>query len=178
MVTITLYVRQEKRQMYRTVIWTLWERARAGWFGRMALKHVNYHMWNESPVQVQCMIQGARGWCTGMTQRDGMGREVGWGSGWETHVHPWWNHVNVWQNQYNIVKWKNNFFFKEKTLMLGKIEGRRRGRQSMRCLDSITTSVDMNLSKLWEIVKDRGGFTILLLSMGSQRVRHNLVTEK
>ena len=63
--------------------------------------------------------------------------------------------------------------------MLGKIEGRRRrGRQSMRCLDSITTSVDMNLSKLWEIVKDRGGFTIMLLSMGSQRVRHNLVTEK
>ena len=62
--------------------------------------------------------------------------------------------------------------------MLGKIEGRRRGRQSMRCLDSSTTSVDMNLSKLWEIVKDRGGFTIVLLSMGSQRVRHNLVTEK
>ena len=34
---------------------------------------------NESPVQVQCMIQEARGWCTGMTQRDGMGREVGGG---------------------------------------------------------------------------------------------------
>ena len=34
---------------------------------------------NESPVQVQCMIQGAQGWCTGMTQRDGMGREVGGG---------------------------------------------------------------------------------------------------
>ena len=34
---------------------------------------------NESPVQVQCMIQGAWGWCTGMTQRDGMGREVGEG---------------------------------------------------------------------------------------------------
>ena len=33
-------------------------------------------MWNESPVQVRCMIQDARGWCTGMTQRDGMGREV------------------------------------------------------------------------------------------------------
>ena len=48
----------------------------------------------------------------------------------------------------------------------------------MRCLDSITTSVDVNLSKLWEIVKDRGGFTVVLLSMGSQRVRHNLVTEK
>ena len=44
----------------------------------------------------------------------------------------------------------------EKTLMLGKIEGRRRrGQQRMRQLDSITDSMDMNVSKLWEIVKDR-----------------------
>ena len=38
------------------------------------------------------------------TQRDGPGREVGGGSGWETCVHPWRIHVDVWQNQYNIVK--------------------------------------------------------------------------
>ena len=45
----------------------------------------------------------------------------------------------------------------EKTLMLGKIEGKRRsGKQRMRWLDSISDSTDRNFSKLWEIVEDRG----------------------
>ena len=50
-----------------------------GWFERVALKRVYYHMCSGSPVQVQCMRQGAHGWCTGMILGDGMGREVGGG---------------------------------------------------------------------------------------------------
>ena len=50
----------------------------------MALKHVYYHVRNESPVYVRYRIQDAWGWCMGMIQRDDMGREVGWGlQDWE-----------------------------------------------------------------------------------------------
>ena len=64
----------------------------------------------------------------------------------------------------------------EKTLLLGKIEGRRRrGQQRMRWLDGITDSVGMSLSELQELVMDK--WSGVLQSMGSQRVRHDWVTE-
>ena len=54
-------------------------RERVGRFGRMALKHVKYHVRNELPVQVLCTILDAWGWCIGTTQRNCMGREEGGG---------------------------------------------------------------------------------------------------
>ena len=77
--------------------WNLFSLQRTGWKGEQIL-HLG------TTLQVRCMSQGAQGWCTGTTLRDGMRREVGGGFRMGTHVHPWMIHVNVWQNHYSIVK--------------------------------------------------------------------------
>ena len=61
----------------------------------------------------------------------------------------------------------------EKTLILGKIEGRRRGWQKMNWFDSITDSMDMSLSKLREIVKDRKAWRAAVHGLAKSQTRHS-----
>ena len=106
MVTITLYVREQKRHKCVEQSWTLWERE-----GGMILENgietykISYKKRIASPGSMQDagymkLGAGALGWPRGTV----WGRRWEGDSGWGTRVHPCWIHVDVWQNQYNIVK--------------------------------------------------------------------------
>ena len=98
MLMITLYAEQKKKkktQIYITVFWTLWEKARVGCFKRTASKHVYYLGWNGSPAQVGCMRQVLGPGALGKPRGSGWRGRWERGSGWGTHVNPWLFHFNV-----------------------------------------------------------------------------------
>ena len=100
-----MYETAKETLMYRTVLWTLWERERVGRFGRMALKLIMYETSCQSRFNARYWMlgAGALGRPRGMVW--GGRREEG--TGWGTQVYLWRIHFDIWQNQYNIVEFKN-----------------------------------------------------------------------
>ena len=144
MVMITLYVRQQKRHRCKEQTLDSVGAGEDGMVWENCIKTCIYHMWNRLPVQIRCMRQGAQGRKTGMTLRDGMGREVGGGSGWGTHVHPWLIHVNVWQKTLQYCK-VISLLLKKKNQLL---------KVSISPLDFTVLKAELNMSyKLWILNK-------------------------
>ena len=83
---------------------TLWEKARGGCSGRIALKQVYYQGWNRSPAQVGCMRQVLRAGAPGRPGGMGWGGRREGGSARGTHVNPWLIHVSVWQKPLQYCK--------------------------------------------------------------------------
>ena len=90
--------------MYRTGLWTLWEKARMGCFKRTASKHVYYRGWNRPPAQVGCMRQVLGAGVLGSPRGMGWGGRLEGGLGWGTHENPWLIHVNVWDKPLQYCK--------------------------------------------------------------------------
>ena len=113
MVTISLYMRQQKRHWCIEQSFGLCGRGR-GWDDlgewHWNIYNIIYEMSRQSRLDARYWMlgDGALGWPRGMVQ----GRRREEGSGWGTRVYLWWIHVDIWQNQYNIVQLKNKSKFK------------------------------------------------------------------
>ena len=94
---------EKETQMYRTEFWTMGEdEGGMIWENRIETCILSSVKQIVSPGWMH--ETSAWGWCTGMTHRDVMGREVGGASEWGTHVNPWLIHVNVWQKPLQYCK--------------------------------------------------------------------------
>ena len=112
---LSLYIYLSVRVRMTQVLDVVWPVLPAVW-PRGWLFHLCKHQLSRSRTQCFCLnfinqnlvtklgSGKTQGWCTGKTQRDGIGREEGGGTGWGTHVNPWLIHVNVWQKPLQYCK--------------------------------------------------------------------------